>query len=200
VRCCDAMPYQRLADVRAPLPAAPGNARREDYEYERTGTCHVLLACEPWTGRRHVTVTETRKHPDFAQAMQELAETHYPTAKELRIVLDNLRTQTPAAFYQTLAPEVARELTRKIAFHSPPKHGSGLNRAEGEFAVLSRQCLPQRLPTQARVPDVVQRWASTRTAKQIPLHWQCTTEKARDKFQRFSPHSSLWSRTSTPSR
>jgi hypothetical protein len=172
VLCFDAMPDQRLADVREPLPAAPDQARREDYEYARHGPCNVLLAFEPLTGRRHVQVTVT----------------HYPDAKELRVVLDNLRTHTPAAFYQTFEPEVARELTRKISFHYTPKHGSWLNMAECEFSVLSRQCLNQRLPTPARVQHVVQRWAATRTAKQITVNWQFTTEKARNKFKRFYPH------------
>jgi hypothetical protein len=188
VLCFDEMPYQRLADVREPLPAAPGKARREDYEYARKGTCNVLLAFEPLTGRRHGQVTETRKNPDFAQAMHALAETHYPKAKELRVVLANLSTHTPAALYQTFAPEVARSLTRKLSVHSTPKHGSWLNMAECEFSVLSRQCLPQRLPTQEQVQAVVKRWAATRTAKQLKVNWQFTTEKARDKFKRFYPH------------
>ena len=187
VICFDEMPYQLLADVHAPLPATPGKARREDYEYARQGTCNVLLAFAPLTGRRQVQVTETRKNPDFAQAMQELAEAHYPNAKELRVVLDNLSTHTPAAFYQTFAPEVARKLTRKLSFHYTPKHGSWLNMAECEFSVLSRQCLNQRLPTQERVQAVVQPWAATRTEKQITVHWQFTTEKARAKFKRLYP-------------
>lgn len=188
VICFDEMPYQRLDEVWEPVPTAPGKARREDYEYVRKGTCNVLLAFEPLTGRRLVQVTETRKNPDFAHAMETLAVTHYPHAKELRVVLDNLSTHTPAAFYQTFAPEVARELTRKISFHYTPKHGSWLNMAECEFSVLSRQCLNQRLPTQERVQAVVQHWASTRTAKQIRINWQFTTDKARDKFKRFYPH------------
>jgi hypothetical protein len=188
VICCDELPSQRLADVREPLLAAPGKARREDDEYERQGTCNVLLAFAPLTGRRQVQVSETRKNPDLAQARQELAVTHYPHAKELRVVLDTLSTHTPAAFYQTFAPEVARELRRQISFHYTPKQGSWLNRAECEFSVLSRQCLNPRLPTPARVQNVVQRWASTRTAKQITIHWQFTMEKARDKFKRFYPH------------
>jgi hypothetical protein len=88
----DEMPYQRLADMREPLLAAPGKVRRQDYEYARQGTCNVLLAFEPLTGRRHVQVTETRKNPDCAQAMQELATTHSPHATALRLMLDNLST------------------------------------------------------------------------------------------------------------
>ena len=138
VLCFDEMPSQQLAVVRAPLPAAPGKARREDYEYARHGTCNVLLAFEPLTGRRHVQVIATRKNPDVAQAMHELVAIHYPHAKQLRVVLDNLSTHTPAVFYQTFTPEVVRELTRKIVFHYTPKHGSWLNMAECECSVLSR--------------------------------------------------------------
>jgi hypothetical protein len=83
VLCVDEMPYQRLAEVRESLLAAPGNARREDYEYARTGTWNVLLAFEPLTGRRHVQGTEPRKNPDCAYAMQELAQTHYPKPGEV---------------------------------------------------------------------------------------------------------------------
>jgi hypothetical protein len=188
VLCFDEMPYQWLDNVYEPWPAAPGQVRREDYEYVRKGTCNVLLTFEPLTGRRQVQGTETRKNSDFAQVMRELAETHYPNAKELHVVLDNLSTHTPAAFYQSFTPAKARELKRKIVFHYTPKHGSWLNMAECEFSVLSRQCLNQRLPTQKRGHTMVQRWASTRTAKQTTVHWQCTTEKARDKFKRFYPH------------
>jgi hypothetical protein len=49
VLCVDEMPYQRLAEVRESLLAAPGNARRDDYEYVRPGTWNVLLAFEPLT-------------------------------------------------------------------------------------------------------------------------------------------------------
>jgi hypothetical protein len=48
--CFDEMPDQWLTDVREALPPEPGKARRQDYEYERQGTCNVLLAFEPLTG------------------------------------------------------------------------------------------------------------------------------------------------------
>ena len=90
--CFDEMPYQLLADVCESLPAKPGKPRREDYEYARQGTCNVLLAFEPLTGQRHVVVSPTRKHADFAHVMQTLANTYYPQAEEIRVVLDNLIT------------------------------------------------------------------------------------------------------------
>ncbi len=44
-------PCQLLAEVRKPLPVAPGSPKRRDHEYERRGTAHVfLMAFEPLTG------------------------------------------------------------------------------------------------------------------------------------------------------
>ena len=55
-----------LADIREPLPAAPGRPRREDYEYLRGGTRNLFLTCELLAGWRHVAVTERRTKVDFA--------------------------------------------------------------------------------------------------------------------------------------
>jgi hypothetical protein len=182
------MPDQWLEEVYDPVPAAPGKPRREDYESARQGTCNLLLAFEPQTGWRRITVTKTRKHPDVAQVMQDLTATQCPDAKALRVVLDNLRTHTPTAFYQTFAPTAARPVTKTISFHSTPKHGSWLHMAECEFSVLSRQCLQQRLAPQEHLEQVTQHWATQRTEKQITVPWRFTTEKAREKFKRFYPH------------
>lgn len=186
--CFDEMPYQLLADVRMPLPPEPGQPRRQDDEYEREGTCNVWLAFEPLRGKRYVGVSPTRKHADFAHFMQTLAQAHYPEAQEIRVVLDNLSTHTPVAFYQTFAPQEARALTQKIAFHYTPVHGSWLNMAECEFSALSRQGLKQRIATQKQLDKRVQQWAAQRTEKRLTVNWQFTTEKARDKFRRFYPH------------
>jgi DDE superfamily endonuclease len=186
--CFDEMPYQLLADVREPLPPEPGKPRREDYEYGREGTCNVFLAFEPLTGKRYVMVHQTRKHAEFAHVMKTLATTYYPDAQELRVVLDNLSTHTPVAFYQTFAPQEARALTQKISFHYTPVHGSWLNMAECEFSALSRQCLKQRIATQDQLDQIAQHWAKQRTEKRLTVNWQFTTEKAREKFRRFYPH------------
>ena len=52
VVCFDETSTQLLADVRPPIPAAPGQPRREDYEYRRPGTCNLFLAGEPLAGGR----------------------------------------------------------------------------------------------------------------------------------------------------
>ena len=60
VLCFDERPCQLIDDVMVPIPAEPGKPKREDYQYKRNGTCNVLLASEPLTGKRIVSVTKTR--------------------------------------------------------------------------------------------------------------------------------------------
>jgi hypothetical protein len=78
--------------------------------------------------------------------MRWLVEEVYPDAEVIRVVLDNLNSHTPASLRAAfLAPE-ARRLVRKLEFHHTPGHGSWLNVAECELAVLASQCLDRRLP------------------------------------------------------
>ena len=90
VVCFDETSTQLLADARPPIPAAPGQPRREDYEYRRQGTCNLFLAGEPLAGWRQVAVTERRTMQDFAQQMRWLVDEAYPEADLVRVVLDNL--------------------------------------------------------------------------------------------------------------
>ena len=48
--CFDERPCQVLDHVRDPLSMRPGRPAVEDYEYEREGTCCVLMAFEPLRG------------------------------------------------------------------------------------------------------------------------------------------------------
>ena len=50
------------------------------------------------------------------------------------MVLDNLSTHTPAAFYEAFAPAEARRVLRKLERHYVPKHASSLNMVEIESA------------------------------------------------------------------
>jgi hypothetical protein len=58
--CLDEAAKQLLADARAPLPVAPGQPERVDYEYVRRGTAALFMAFEPLAGQRHVFVREQR--------------------------------------------------------------------------------------------------------------------------------------------
>lgn len=182
VICLDESPYALRADVVAPLPAAPGRRRRTDYEYERCGTCSVAVAIDRHRGWRHVWVGEQRTAVDFAGWVRELVDVHYPTAETIRLVVDNLNTHTPAAFYAAFGPEEGRRLARKVEFHYTPNHGSWLNLVEIELSVLASQCLRQRLPTMAAVQTVAAAWEQDRNARQATINWRFTTDDARHKL------------------
>jgi len=185
VVCFDERPYPLRAHKQDPLPAEPGRPRREDYEYERRGTCNLFVVFQPLTGWRKVTVTERRTSEDFARQMKMLVDEIFPEAEVIRVVLDNLNTHTPAALYQTFPPEEARRLTRKLEFHYTPKHGSWLNMVEIELSILERQCLNRRLPDLESVRREVKAWERARNAARATVNWRFTTTDARHKLHRL---------------
>ena len=186
VVCMDETSLQLLGDTRPPLAARPGRAARADYEYIRGGVCNVFLAVEPLRGWRTVAVTERRTRRDWAHFMRDVAD-HYPTAERIVVVLDNLNTHGPAAFYEAFPPVDARALARRFQFHHTPPHGSWLNVAEIELSVLSRQCLDRRLPDRAALAAEVATWTAARNAAPVTIDWRFTTADARIKLKRLYP-------------
>jgi len=145
VVCFDESPTQLIGEVRQPIPPAPGQPERYDCEYRRNGTANLFVfldAHRPW---RHVKVTERRTARDFALCMRDLADTHYPEADLIRVVLDNLSTHTAGALYETFPAPEARRILQRIEFHYTPKHASWLNMVEIEIGVLRGQCLDRRI-------------------------------------------------------
>jgi transposase len=142
---------------------------------------------QPQVGWRHVDVTDRRTAKDFAPCMQDLVDVPFPRAATIRVVLDNLNTHTLAALYETFSPAEARRIARKLEFHFTPKHGSWLNMAEIELAVLTGGCLNRRLPSQERVRTEIAAWQSERNAPQRPISWTFTTTTARLKLEHLYP-------------
>ncbi len=185
--CMDEVPKQLLADIRDPLPAKPGQPQRVDYEYRRQGIANLFMFFEPLRGQRHVQVSETRTRLDWAAALRMLSDEIHPEAEKIIVVLDNLNTHTPAAFYLAFEPEEARRLVQRFEFHFTPKHGSWLNMAEIELSVLSRQCLKQRISDQETLAQEVQAWVHDRNSKVVKVDWRFSTADARIKLKRLYP-------------
>jgi hypothetical protein len=185
--CFDERPFTLRADAHPGAGCASGQPARVDYEYVRQGTACCLLSFAPLDGWRHVTVSAHRANADFAHAMQHLADIDFPDAERIRVVLDNLSTHTAAALYQTFPPTEARRLARKLEFHYTPKHASWLNMAELELAVLSRQCLGRRLPTQDVLAREIAAWEDRRNVAEAGVTWRFTTADARKKLARLYP-------------
>ena len=175
------------ADARPPEPPAPGRPARIDYAYVRNGTANLFVIVDPTGGRRHVTVTERRTTADFAAQMKSLGDDLYPTARTVRVVLDNLNTHTAGALYEAFPPEEARRLAAKLEFHDTPKHASWLNMAELELSVLARQCRSRRVPDAATLAAEVKAWQDARNHDRVRINWCFKVADARKKMSRVYP-------------
>ena len=185
--CMDETSKQLLADTREPISAKPGSTEKFDYEYKREGVANLFMFFEPLMGKRHVKVIERRTRKDWALAMRELSDIHYPDAEVIVIVMDNLNTHSPVSFYEAFEPDEARRLSKRFEFHYTPKHGSWLNIAEIELSVLSRQCLDRRMPNQEFLKSEVKAWEDERNNQIVKVQWRFTTADARIKLKHLYP-------------
>ena len=187
VVCFDERPCQLLGDVLVPIPMKPGRAKRQDYEYERKGTCCIFLAFEPLRGWRFLQVRKQRTAVDYAAFMKELVDTYYPVVDRIRLVQDNLNTHTPGSFYQALSPQEAFEWAQTFELHYTPIKGSWLNMAEIEFSALSRQCLDRRIGDMETLEQEAMLWSHKRNKARKTVRWQFTKTDARRKLQKKYP-------------
>ncbi len=185
--CLDETSRQLLAEVRAPLPAAPGRAARHDPEYARNGVVNLFLVSEPLQGWRQVRLSTQRTRIDWAHCVKELVDVHYPTAERLVLVLDQLNTHSPASLYDAFPPAEAKRLADKLEIHYTPKHGSWLNMAEIELSALQRQCLARRLGTRVTMEREVAACTAARNEAATTIDWRFTTADARIKLKRLYP-------------
>ena len=185
--CFDESPVQLVSETRSPLPVRPGQPACYDYEYKREGTANLFLFVQPLLGWRQVNVTTRRTKQDFAQQMKLLVDVYFPDANLSRLVVDNLNTHTPAALYEAFVPTEARRITRKLEFHYTPKHGSWLNMAECEFAVLATQCLGRRIADVKTLKLEIDPWQTKRNQSKTKINGQFGTDLARVKLKRLYP-------------
>jgi hypothetical protein len=125
--CFDETSKQLISETRTPIPMKKGSPKRVDYEYERNGTANLFMMFAPLEGWRHVDVTERRTAIDYAQVLKDLSDVHFPNAKKIILVQDNLNTHTKASLYEAFPAPEARRLAERFEFHYTPKHGSWLN-------------------------------------------------------------------------
>jgi hypothetical protein len=187
VICMDEINKQLVKEVRNPIQAKPGKAECYDSEYERNGTGNVFIFFEPLKGYRYTETTERRTSQDWAKCIKELVDNHYPLAKTIVLVMDNLNTHVGASLYKTFEPQEAKRILDKLEIHYTPKHGSWLNIAESELSHLSRQCLDRRIPDIEILKEEVEAWTQNRNQTGDTANWQFTTEDARIKLRRLYP-------------
>jgi hypothetical protein len=198
--CLDETSKQRVAETRAPFsgalphgallertPMQPGQVARSDYEYRRNGTANLFMLFAPLEGWRHVKVTGRRTNIDYAHVLRELSDIHFADAKQIVPVQDNLNTHSPASLYEAFPPAEARRLAERFEWHYTPKHGSWLDMAEAELAVLSSQCLERRIGDRQTLAREVKAWQIRRNTYNTKAGWRFTTDAARIKLKSLYP-------------
>lgn len=187
VVCMDETSKQLVSEMRVPIPARPGRLQRIDYEYERKGAANVFMFAEPLRGWRWAPVSERRTRVDWAQVIRDLLEVHYPSAKVVRLVMDNLNVHSVASLYEAFPPEEARRLTKRLEIHHTPKHGSWLNVAEIELRALSIQCTSRRIADIKMLRREVKAWTKDRNRRSVVVDWQFTNTDARTRLKHLYP-------------
>ncbi len=185
--CLDEATKQLIKETRVPIPMDKGRPRRTDYEYERNGTANLFMMFAPLEGWRHVKVTDRHTAVDYAHVLKDLSDLHFPRAKKITLVQDNLNTHKPASLYEAFSPAEARRLVQRFEWIYTPKHGSWLDMAESELGVLSSQCLDRRIPDKTTLIREVAAWTTYRNKHHSKADWQFTTHDARVRLKRLYP-------------
>jgi len=183
VLCFDERPCFLIENIKEPIPMRSGKVTKEHYAYKKNGSCSLLAAIEPLTGKRIAKVYDYRRKKEYAAFMNLIAE-QYPDAKKIRIVQDNLNTHNASSFYENFPATKAFELMQRFEFYYTPLSASWLNMIEIEFSALARQCLNSRIPTKELLEKKVLTLVKERSDKKIKINWQFSLKKARDKMGR----------------
>lgn len=187
VICFDERPCFLIGDTVAGLEMKAGQAARQHYAYEKNGSCALLMAIEPLTGKRLAEVFDQRTKQEYALFMRGLAA-RYLKAKKIRVVQDNLNTHSTSSFYESFSAEEAFALSQRFEFYYTPKKASWLNMIEIEFSALSKQCLNRRIATKEELMKEVLAVVKEREEKCIKFDWQFSIESARGKLNRHYRH------------
>ena len=182
VVCLDERPAVLHGEKRERSSAKPGREARYDCEYVRKGTANIFCVVEPLAGKHITRVTSKRKGSDFAKMMFAVAR-HYPEAKTIHIVMDNLSTHTYASLEHFYGPEKAKQIWSRFSIHYTPVHASWLNMAEIEIGLLDRQCLgKRRFGDEANLRDEVRAWNQRINRAKTRIEGTYSRERARVQF------------------
>ncbi len=128
---------------------------------------------------------------DWAHCIKELVDVCYPDAEQIVLVHGNPEHPHARVAGRGVragrGQAAGRPAGRPAGAALHPKHGSWLNMAEIELAVLAGQCLDRRLADQATLQREVAAWQAARNRAGRGVNWRFTTEDARIKLKHLYP-------------
>jgi DDE superfamily endonuclease len=116
--------------MRPPSNLSPKRACRSRW---RKGAANLFMLFAPLEGRCHVKVTDRHTGLDYAEILKELADIHFPHAKAIVLLQDNVNIHSKVSLYEAFPVAEARGLVERFEWHFTPKHGSWLDLAESEL-------------------------------------------------------------------
>src|SRR5271167_1758065 len=128
-----------LQDHHRPNAPRPDSARTKGRGQGR------LQGAQPHDRSRHARLSKARLKPPEGP----------PLPPDLRLCTN---AHTTASLYAAFPAPEARRLANRFEWHYTPKHGSWLDMAESELAVLTNQCLSRRIPDKQTLEKEVAAW------------------------------------------
>lgn len=189
VICMDEKPFQLLDEYLDPIWMSENNhIEKYDSEYIRKGSCSIFMFTEPLAGWRETHAFAHRTAEDWAKQIKWLADTQYPDAEKIVLVMDNLNTHRTSSLYKTFPPAEASRLAQRLEIHYTPKHGSWLDMAEIELSALTVQALlGVRIPSVDALNKVLCAWHTNRNLSQKGISWHLSSDDARIKLKHLYP-------------
>ena len=142
-------PKQLVSETRRPLAMKPGTAGTSRLRV-RTGRDRQSVHAVRAAGGLSAHLTDRRTAIDYAKILKDLSDIHFPQARKIVLVQDNLNAHAKASLYEAFAPAEAPRLAERFEWHYTPKHGSWPNMAESELGVLPRNAWTAASPTSRR--------------------------------------------------
>jgi hypothetical protein len=183
VVCFDERPCFLIGDVIKGFGVKAEQVRKQHYEYEKNGSCCLLMAIEPLTGKRIAKVYDRRRKIEYADFMKNLVQ-YFPKAEKIKLIQDNLNTHNASSFYENMNAEQAYKLKEKFEFHYTPLKGSWLNAVEIEFSAISRLCLNKRIPTKELLEKEILACVKEREKNNVTINWKFDITHARRKMNK----------------
>lgn len=125
---------QILQRIHPGRPAAPGQAAREEFEYQRHGTMCLFAGFEVHSGQVFGRLRDSRTAWDTGLYLEELAQ--WRPNQEIHIVWDNLNTHAASKW-----EDFSRAHGGRFHFHYTPIHASWVNQVECFFSIFARRVL-----------------------------------------------------------
>ncbi len=188
------------------LPAEPGKATYEEFEYVRHGTTDLMAFLRPKDGTIFARCTSDHNTQTLSMVFTEHVQS-LPDDVRLDYIFDNLGAHSTEDFCLTVAGlsgvryrplKTAKERRtwlqsegKRIVVHFTPFHGSWLNMIEIWFGILSGKCLKRAsfqsvMHLQESIEHFVETWNSFFAH---PFAWKYTGEglhgKAMSRFSRL---------------